>query len=192
MEQILILLATLAGVTHGFFPAAETKCNAIHNASLCSATLGGSVYIQVMTNASGHRLQCKKLLTTGSSIKVFSLKKEKVKTEEAFKNRTDFFIYTGTLKIANVEKNDSGLYKVDVFDAEAVLLKSIYINLEVQENTWLTWIIVGSAAFVALIVVVVTICCVCRRKRRKRSDKKSGSGKEQTQHDKHLQEEFGL
>lgn len=186
MEQILVLLATLAGVTHGFFPVAETKCDAIHNASLCSATLGGSVYIQVMTNASGHLLQCKKLLTTGS-VKVFSLKKEKVKIEEAFRNRTEFFIYSGTLKIANVEKNDSGQYKVDVFDAEAVLLKSIYINLNVQENTWLTWILVCVLPCVALIVLVGIICCVCRRKCRV---KKSGSGKEQTQHNKHRQEEL--
>lgn len=175
MEQILILLATLAGVTHGFFPVAETKCNATHNTSLCSATLGGSVYIQVMTNASGHLLECKKLLPTGF-VKVFSLKKEKVKIGEAFRNRTEFFIYNGTLKIANVEKNDSGQYNVDVFDAEAVLLKNIYINLHVQENNGLTLILACSAACVALIVVVI-ICCACWRKR---SGKKSGSGKQQT------------
>ncbi len=65
-------------------------------------------------------------------MKVFSLKREKVKIEEAFENRAEFFINNGTLKITNVEKNDSGQYNVDVFDSEASFLKNIYINLDVK------------------------------------------------------------
>lgn len=169
MEQALILLVTFAGITHAFFPAAETECNATHNTSLCSVTLGGSVYIQVMTNASGHRLQCKKQLPTGS-MNVFSLKKEKVTIQEAFRNRTEFFIYNGTLKITNVERNDSGQYSVDVFDPNGVLLKNINIKLDVQENNSLIWILVFSAVGVLLIVVAISCCVYCIVRRHKRSD----------------------
>ncbi|XP_070769904.1 uncharacterized protein [Enoplosus armatus] len=173
MAQVLILLVVLVGVTHAFFPAAETKCCATQNTSLCSVALGGSVYIQVMPNASGHHLRWKKLLPTGS-VNVLSLKKEKVTIQEAFINRTQFFTNNGTLKITNVERNDSGLYSVEVFDPNGVLVRDVNVKLDVQETTLPILIIVGSAVGVLLIVVVMA-CCVCLKVRRK---KKSGSGVE--------------
>lgn len=171
MEQVLFLLVTLAGVTHGktlivketnvnilqdylnnvwirwvifadvfwmcsflaFLPAAETKCDATSNTSvLCQVHLGGTVYIQMMNNASRHQLRCKKYLPTGT-ISVFSLKKEKVTIEEPFRNKTtEFFINNGTLKITNVEKNHSGRYNLEVFDPRGIQVKNIDINLDVQ------------------------------------------------------------
>uniref|UniRef100_A0AAQ5XGB8 Immunoglobulin V-set domain-containing protein n=1 Tax=Amphiprion ocellaris TaxID=80972 RepID=A0AAQ5XGB8_AMPOC len=80
--------------------------------SPCSAVLGGSVYIQVMTNASGYQLRCKKTLPSGS-ITVFNVRREKVTIQDEFKNRTEFFINNGTLKITNVERNDSGQYSIE-------------------------------------------------------------------------------
>lgn len=89
------------------------------------------MYIQVMSNASGHVLKCKKQLPTGS-INVFSTKGDKVKIQESFRNRTEFFINNGTLKITNVERNDSGQYIVDVFTQDGVLMRSMKVNLDVQ------------------------------------------------------------
>lgn len=172
MEHVLILLVTLAGVTHAFFPAPEIKCNATHNTSLCSVTLGGSVYIQVMTNASGHHLRCKKELPTGS-INVFTLKKEKVTIQEPLRNRTQFFINNGTLKISNVERNDSGQYSIEVFDANGVLVKNIHIKLDVQENILPILILVCSAVGALLIVMLISCCFYCKMRRHK----KSGSDK---------------
>ncbi|TDH07689.1 hypothetical protein EPR50_G00108500 [Perca flavescens] len=144
MEPVVILLVMLAGVSHAFFSAADTKCNATQNTSLCSVTLGGSVYIQVMTNASGHKLECKKHLPTGS-INVFSMKRDKVKIQEYFKKKTEFFINNGTLKITNVERNDS-------------------------ENILPFWIPVCCALGALLIVVVC--CCVCWRVRHHKKSSK--------------------
>lgn len=114
-----------------FLPAAETKCNAKHNTSVCSVTPGGSVSIQLMTNASGHQLRCKKQLSP-VALNVFSLKRDKVTVYEPFRNRTEFFINSGTLKINNVERNDSGLYTTEVFDPNGVLLRKINVTLDVQ------------------------------------------------------------
>lgn len=181
MEQVLILLVMLSGVTHAFWTVAETKCDATHNTSQCSATLGGSVYIQVMNNASFYQLRCKKQLPTGP-VHVFSVKKDKVTIQEPFTNRTEFFISNRTLKISNVERDDAGQYSVEVFDQNGVLVKNININLEVKENISPTEIVAYSAVGVALIVgvVVVIFCCVCCVRRRK----KSGSGKQQKKQNK--------
>lgn len=174
MEPVLILVM-LAGVSHAFLPAADTICNATQNTSLCSATLGGSVYIQVMPNASGHLLRCRKQLTTGP-INVFSVKKDKVTIQEPFKNRTEFFINNGTLRISNVVGNDSGQYTVDVFDPDGVLLRKTMVILDVQENKWNILIPVCYGVGALLIVVVVVVCCCCCVCRRMRRRKKSTSG----------------
>lgn len=113
------------------FTAAETKCNTSQTTSLCSAALGGAVYIQMMTNASGYQLQCKKQLPTGS-INVFSLKKDKVTIGEPFSGRMQFFINNGTLKFTNVAKNDSGQYSLEVYDPDGFRIKDIQIKLDVQ------------------------------------------------------------
>ncbi|TMS17755.1 hypothetical protein E3U43_001824 [Larimichthys crocea] len=173
MEQVLFLLVTLAGVTHAFLPAAETKCDATSNTSvLCQVHLGGTVYIQMMNNASRHQLRCKKYLPTGT-ISVFSLKKEKVTIEEPFRNKTtEFFINNGTLKITNVEKNHSGRYNLEVFDPRGIQVKNIDINLDVQDHFWL--IIVCSVGG-GLLILALILCCVCCWKARcnKKSDRQT-------------------
>ncbi|KAM8732350.1 uncharacterized protein AB9X84_024402 isoform 1-T4 [Acanthopagrus schlegelii] len=170
MEQVLFLLVTLAGASHAVFTAAETKCNASQNISLCSAALGGSVYIQMMTNASGYQLQCKKQLPTGPII-VFSLKKDKVTIQDQFSDRMQFFINNGTLKFTNVAKNDSGQYSLEVYDPNGLRVKDIQIKLDVQENIR-PIVIIACCVAVFVLIVVVICCCVCRKKKRNR---KSGS-----------------
>ncbi|CAJ1058550.1 uncharacterized protein LOC121516449 isoform X2 [Xyrichtys novacula] len=156
MDHLLLLLM-LAGVSHALFPAAQTSCNATGNTSHCTSTRGGSVYIQVMTNASRHLLLCTKQLPTGA-IDVFTLRKEKVTIQGPFKNRTEFFINNGTLKITNVEKSDAGQYKIEIFDQSGFHLRNIEIQLDVQDNILPILIIVCSAA--GLLLILVILCCV--------------------------------
>ncbi len=85
-----------------------------------------------MTNASGHELFWKKQQLPTGSVNVLSLKKGKVKTQEPFRNSTQFFINNGTLKITNVERNDSGQYVVEVFDPNGFFVKKINVTLDVQ------------------------------------------------------------
>ncbi|KAK5864851.1 hypothetical protein PBY51_016058 [Eleginops maclovinus] len=172
MEPVILLLVMLAGVSQAFFPGAETKCKASQSTSLCSVNTGGSVSIQVLTNASGHRLQCKKQLQTGP-INVFSLKKERVTIFDSFKNRTEFFITNGTLKITHVEKNDSGLYNVDIFQHDGVLLRNVSFKLNVQENILI--ILIPVCSTIGALLIVGLCCWVCWKIRRgKKSGEKRG------------------
>lgn len=173
MKRVLVFLVMLAEVTHAFLPATETTCNAAQNTSTCSVYLGDSVYIQVMANASGHQLRCKKQLPSGS-INVFTLKKEKVVIEEALRNRTEFFINNGTFKISKVEKNDSGQYTVEIFTSQGVRLETKNVNLEVQENI-LPIVVLVSVAVGLLVIVTTVTCCICSKKKRRRSKQPASS-----------------
>ncbi|XP_068506716.1 uncharacterized protein [Syngnathus scovelli] len=172
MGQVFILLLLFGGTADAFLPPGESKCNGTLESSHCSVTLGGSVYIQLMLNVRGHHLRCKKLLNNGS-IPVFTIKKEKPWIQEAFRNRTEFFVDNGTLKISNVERNDSGQYIVEVFDLNGRIVKTITLELDVQENL-LSILIPVCSALAAVLVIVVLSCCLYKKRRRNRN---SGHGK---------------
>ncbi|KAM9375786.1 uncharacterized protein KZ484_008314 [Pholidichthys leucotaenia] len=163
MEQFLIFVL-LSGGTYACSPVAETKCDFTEiNHLPCSVILEGSVYIQVMTNASGHRVRCKKETPSGHNT-VFSLKNGNVTIEKELKNRAQFFISNGTLKIINVERNDSGQYTVEIYGPTGVRIKFYTFNMNVKENvkeqSFPVMIVVCAALGVALLAV---LCCfVCR------------------------------
>ncbi|XP_056238077.1 uncharacterized protein LOC130173143 isoform X2 [Seriola aureovittata] len=165
MEQVLIFLVMLAGVTH----VAETRCNSTKNTYLCSVTPGGSVHIQVITNASGHQVWCKKQIL-GGSISVFTLKNEKLTINRTFSNRTEFFINNGTFMMTNMEKNDSGQYIMEAFDSKGVFVRKIDVQLDVEElaSSNLMPVLAGVGALLLLIAIFTVSCCVC--KCRKKSD----------------------
>nr|XP_029968051.1 natural killer cell receptor 2B4 isoform X2 [Salarias fasciatus] len=122
-----------------------------------------------MRNASGHRLQCKKEIN-GTSIKVFTLRKEKVTWhDEASRNRTEFFINNGTLKIISVEKEDSGQYTVQIHTSDGLHVTDVTFELYVKEN--LNFILITVCATLGAIALVgICCCCVFRRvKNRKKS-----------------------
>ena len=114
------------------FPGAETTFSGIQNTSLYSLTPGGYMSIQVIDNASGFQVLCKKQLSTGAIINVFSLWKEKLTIFEGFRNRTQFFINNGTFEITNVVRSDSGHYIIEAFDSNGVLRRNLKVQLDVQ------------------------------------------------------------
>ncbi|CAG5991148.1 unnamed protein product, partial [Menidia menidia] len=158
MEQFIIMLM-LAGGVSGFLLTPETECN-IQNTTLCSAVLGGSVYIKLMTNVSMYKVFCKKELSS-EVINVFSWRNKKLKIENAFKNRTEFFHNIGTLKITNVARNDSGRYNIDIFDQDGILVKKNPFNLEVKED--ISAILIPVCAALGALLIVATCCYVCRK-----------------------------
>ncbi|XP_058506438.1 uncharacterized protein LOC131472952 isoform X2 [Solea solea] len=166
-NKVLLLLVMLAAAIH----AHENKCGVTQNTSLCSVSPGGSVYIQVMTNASGYQVLCKKQLPLGP-IKVFTLKREKLTIQyEPFRNRTEFFINNGTFKISNVERNDSGHYIIEAFDPDGVLVRNVKVHLDVQEplSSLLISVAAGVGALFLLILLICACCFVCLRKKKSES-----------------------
>ncbi|CAI5652016.1 unnamed protein product [Oreochromis niloticus] len=133
MKQFLILLLVVAG-THAFFPVGETTCNLTHNTCPCTPLIEGTVYIQVMTNASGREVKFLKVLPN-RNITVLSLKKEKITmTDKEFNNRLQFIFENGTLKITNVRRNDSGHYSTEVLNSDGVQEKNIHFTLDVKDK----------------------------------------------------------
>ncbi|KAG7244865.1 hypothetical protein INR49_028074, partial [Caranx melampygus] len=126
MEQALFFLVMLAGVTH----VAEATCNFTLNTSVCSVTVGESLYIPVISNAHGHQVWCNKVLLN-ETIKVFNLKKKLV-IYEPFKNRAEFFINNGTFVMSNMKMNDSGQYILEAFDPKGFHVKMMHIQLDVK------------------------------------------------------------
>ncbi|XP_030596009.1 uncharacterized protein LOC115787440 isoform X2 [Archocentrus centrarchus] len=131
--ELFLILVLVAGGTHALSPVDETTCSLTKNTWPCSALLEGTVYIQVMANASGHEMKCLKVLPSGT-ITVFNLKKGRITTDEKFSNRLLFIINNGTLKITNVRRNDSGQYRAEVFNSEGVREKNIHFTLDVKDN----------------------------------------------------------
>lgn len=113
-----------------FFPAAEQMCNATLQSSLCSLTTGGCVYIQTRIVARDHQLWFKK--DVPESVTVFSVKKDRVKIQDAYKNRSEYFISNGTLKLTNVEREDSGQYRTEIYDPNGFLVEHMNLTMVVQ------------------------------------------------------------
>lgn len=163
MEQTLTLLVMLAGVSC----VAGTKLSGVQNTTAHSLTPGGSVSIYVINNASGLQVLCKKHLPTGP-VRVFILRKGMVTIEEDFKNRMRYFINNGTFEITNVAMSDSGLYIVEVFDSDGVLIRHLRVLLDVQEHMLSSILIpasAGAGALVLLILLVIICVCVCKSKK---------------------------
>lgn len=83
-----------------------------------------------MTNATGYKLTCFK--NGYEKEKIMSLKRGRVDLFGAFKNRTEFSVTAGTLKIINVERNDKGTYNVESFDYDGKRERDIPFTLQVQ------------------------------------------------------------
>lgn len=116
-----------------FFAAPETLCVVINtNSSTCTATLGATVYIQMMKNASSHQVKFKKQLQLTKTASVFTLRKDNVIILEAFKGRVEVFIGNGTVKIMQVERNDSGQYGIEIFMPDGRILQNSQLILDVQ------------------------------------------------------------
>uniref|UniRef100_A0A3B4AX37 Immunoglobulin subtype domain-containing protein n=1 Tax=Periophthalmus magnuspinnatus TaxID=409849 RepID=A0A3B4AX37_9GOBI len=113
----------------GFLKPSDTMCKLIDTTeSTCSVTHGGNVFLQVMSSASDHRLQFKKQLSSGSK-EVFTIKERTLKIrEDSFKNRTEAFMDNGTIKIQNVQWEDVGKYKVEIYDTNGANLETVEIT----------------------------------------------------------------
>lgn len=170
MEQFLIL-ALLAVGTHALVPVDETTCDLRTNTCPCSPLLQGTVYIQVMTDASGREVKCLKVI---NNIIVFNQKKEKITIDKEFHNRLQFIIENGTIKITNLRRNDSGRYSIEVFKSDGVQEKTIHFTLDVKDSGKVEgkglWnleankclYLVIACCVLAFLLIAVSCCFACR------------------------------
>ncbi|XP_070408279.1 T-cell surface antigen CD2-like isoform X2 [Nothobranchius furzeri] len=123
---LLLLLLLLMMMMMGVFQAVETFCDGRQDGVQCVGALGGAVDIQLVDNAAEiPRLEWKK---EGPMIVRWISKNNKTIIRD---NRVTFIPSTGTVRINNLIRNDSGQYELGTFDsdgrstAERTLLLSV-------------------------------------------------------------------
>ncbi|XP_055744966.1 T-cell surface antigen CD2-like isoform X2 [Salvelinus fontinalis] len=113
MEAVLGLLVISARLYHGL----ETSCDAREDGSQCYGALGGTVYLQLVTDATRYELSFWKG-STGAKTEILKMKKDKlVIRNPLIIDRVHFFINNGTLRINNIRRNDSGEYLLETFSS---------------------------------------------------------------------------
>ncbi|XP_025767839.1 uncharacterized protein si:zfos-741a10.3 [Oreochromis niloticus] len=173
MEQFLIIVLVAGGI-HAHVSVDETTCDLRTNT--CSPLLEGTVYIQVMTDASGRELKCLKVLPKGN-ITVFNIKKEKITTDKEFNNRLTFIIKNGTLKISNLRRDDSGQYSIEVFNSNGIQEKNVLFTLDVKDDGKIKVAgilpLMGGvlSALIIFLVVCVTVIFAWRKKQNNKPTK---------------------
>ncbi|XP_071254439.1 uncharacterized protein [Salvelinus alpinus] len=117
METVFGLLVILAGVSHGM----ESPCDARENGAQCYGALGGTVYLQLITNASGHQFRFWKD-PTGAKTEILTMRGNISKTKGPIKGRSEFFINKGIVRIDNTVRNDSDKYCAETYNSNGILL----------------------------------------------------------------------
>ncbi|XP_071251412.1 uncharacterized protein [Salvelinus alpinus] len=138
----------------------ETYCNATQNVS-CYGALGGTVYLQLMNDATGFEITFKKD-PTGANKEIFKMKQNKI-IHEFIKARSEFFINNGTFKINNTEWSDSAKYSLEIHNSDGTYLDTRGVQLTIGGGSYGT--VIGSLVAVVLVLAVV-VGAYCIRKRR--------------------------
>lgn len=170
MKLFVVILMLLPGLNYGFLMPSDTICKAINDIT-CTVTVGGNLFLQVVNNASGCRIQ----FSSGSK-EMFTIKKGMLKGEEnPFRDRMEALVDNGTIKIQSVQWEDAKRYKVEIHHQKGAHLKTVHVTLEVKANLW-PIVVFASAAVGALLVIVLISCCVYRRV--KTRQRKTGANKQ--------------
>ncbi|KAM9413812.1 uncharacterized protein ACWYII_025446 isoform 2-T4 [Salvelinus alpinus] len=117
MEAVLGLLVISAGLSHGL----ETSCDAREDGSQCYGALGGTVYLQLVTDAMRYDELSFWKGSTGAKTEILKMKKDIVVIKYIpIIDRVHFFINNGTLRINNTRRNDSGEYLLEIFNSSGL------------------------------------------------------------------------
>lgn len=162
MMLFVVIFMLMPGLNYGFLIPGDTICKVIGDTT-CTVTLGRNIFIQVMTNTTGFRIQFSK-----GSKEMFDIKSGTLRVlEDAFRDRTEPFMHNGTIKIQNVQWEHAGQYKVEIHKS-GVNVMTAQVTLEVKANPWPIVVFTGASVGAFLVVVLIT-CCICRKvKTRKR------------------------
>ncbi|CAB1325232.1 unnamed protein product [Coregonus sp. 'balchen'] len=159
MLVVFGLLVMLTRLSNGM---KEKSCDVRQNMS-CHRTLGETVYLQLMNNATGSELRFKKVRTS-VIIEIFKKKNNTVIIHDSIKARSEFFINNGTFRIANTESSDFGEYLFEIYNSSGINLSTRRVQLIIGGRS--DWPIIASLVAVVLVLtVVVGAYCIHKRGR---------------------------
>ncbi|XP_024118865.1 uncharacterized protein LOC112140197 isoform X2 [Oryzias melastigma] len=161
MEAVVGLLLLLQGVAQGI----ESFCDSRQDKAQCYGADGGTVFIQLMNDASQTDVyEWKK-----DNFIILKGKKNKI-TANILENRSSFFFNNGTFMIKNLSKNDSGEYRLTLFDSKGQKTETRTTWLTVNEKNPLSILAVFLSLVVIFLIAVTVVFCVLKRKQKKVTD----------------------
>ncbi|XP_029973542.1 uncharacterized protein LOC115407283 isoform X4 [Salarias fasciatus] len=122
MNAVFVLLVMLVGVPHG-----ETLCDGRKDGAVCYGALGGTVVLQLVDDASEiPRYEWRKETTN------ILVVRKSVVIRNNIDERSVFTPSTGTLMINNLNRKDSGIYTLMLFDKDQKVSEQRTLNLSIQ------------------------------------------------------------
>nr|XP_033488318.1 uncharacterized protein LOC117260480 isoform X1 [Epinephelus lanceolatus] len=123
MKAVVGLLLMLLRVCHGV----ETSCDGRPNGTQCYGALGGTVVLRLMDSAS----EIFQYHWSNKTTRILYGRKNQIVSNE-IENRSSFTPSDGTFRISNLSWNDSGEYKLAIFDSNGWISELRTLHLTIQ------------------------------------------------------------
>ncbi|XP_045573608.1 hepatocyte cell adhesion molecule [Salmo salar] len=127
MDPLIVIVLVVTAATQ----VSATACNLSHDNGThqCYGALGEALFIVLAADSSNEEIR----LTKGDKyiLDIKTGKDWEPKLQPEFKNRSELF-NNGTFRLDRVLKNDSGDYKMEIFNSEGSLLRHVNMRLQIQ------------------------------------------------------------
>ncbi|XP_054890466.1 uncharacterized protein LOC129362770 isoform X1 [Poeciliopsis prolifica] len=160
MAAAVGLLLMLLGVSQGL----SAHCDARKDGAQCSATLGETVFVRLIDDASGIRFELRK-----EHVTLLRWRINETATNE-IKDRSDFIPINGTFRISDLQHSDSGDYNLTVFSSDGKRAENRTLHLSVQGSSSLSIGLITSSIFGIFLLFISLIVVYARRKKQKRRE----------------------
>ncbi|KAJ8015323.1 hypothetical protein DPEC_G00024930 [Dallia pectoralis] len=131
MEAVLGLFMILTGVSYGM----QTSCVFSQNGSPCYGALGGTSYFQIPTNETKYDA-FKMIKQNGNPTDLVKMKDNRVVINKEYNHTLQFFRDNGTFVLSGTQRNDSDVYKLEMFDnGTCIYTGKLHLFIEVPVST---------------------------------------------------------
>ncbi|XP_021168040.1 uncharacterized protein LOC110367214 [Fundulus heteroclitus] len=161
MPAAVGLLLLLLGVSQGL----HVHCDGRNNGTRCNLTVGDTLFLQLVGNASGIRIHLKK---ERSTLLRWIINRIVINSIE---NRSVFIPTNGTFKISEVEESDNGDYKLEINNSNGILNGTANLHLSVKDSSsWKTGVIAAVFCVVSLCIISLIVIYALRKKQKSKEE----------------------
>ncbi|KAJ8015331.1 hypothetical protein DPEC_G00025010 [Dallia pectoralis] len=131
MKAVLGLFVILTGVSYGM----QTSCVFTQNGSPCYGALGGTSYFQIPTIETKYDA-FKMIKQNGNPTDLVKMKDNRVAINKEYNHTLQFFRDNGTFVFAGTQRNDSDVYKLEMFfNGTCIYTGKLHLFIEVPVST---------------------------------------------------------
>ncbi|XP_038555205.1 uncharacterized protein LOC119888618 isoform X1 [Micropterus salmoides] len=161
MQAVIGLLVMLLRVSHGV----ETYCDGRQDGAQCYGTLGGTVVLQLMDNASEifkyQLISNRTVILAGGKNQILS---------NLIENRSSFTPSDGTFRINTLSWTDGGEYSLEIFDSNGTRSEQRTLHLIIREIG--NFPIIAGVLPALVILLAVGVAVVCAHKKQENNSPK--------------------